>query len=372
MADLFKDLYNENFFDAFAGTLEKVIPDFNRKAFLAEVHINEWQFMEFKNRMHHVANVLKYLLSDNYKESLEQLTKIIFDLKANCIADKVKYPDLLFMLIPDYIEHNGLDEFELSVDAFKAITPFTSCEFAVRPFIIKYQDRMFEKLLEWTKHKNEHVRRLASEGCRPRLPWAMALPHLKIDPSPIFPVLENLKSDPSEYVRRSVANNLNDISKDHPQTVIDIAKQWKGNSQETNWIIKHACRTLLKAGDQEVMRLFGFATPVDMEINNLNLTKNFILVGNHLEFGFELINHSSKNEKIRLEYAIYYLRQNGSHSKKIFKISEKEYPAKSRAKISRRHLFKPMSSRKLYPGEHVLSLIINGREMEERTFELRG
>ena len=371
MADLFKNLYNKNFFDAFTESIQNVIPSFNRKTFLTEVHTEKWKSMEFKQRMHHVAMVLNNHLSQYFRESIQQLKDIISDLRLNGIADKVKYPELVFMLIPDYIEHAGLDEFDISIDAFEHITTFTSCEFAVRPFILKYQEKMFYKIMEWTQHENEHVRRLASEGCRPRLPWAMALPYLKIDPSPIFPVLENLKSDPSEYVRRSVANNLNDISKDHPQTIIDIAKQWHGKSEETNWIVKHACRTLLKAGDQEVMQLFGFAPPEEVEIRNLELLTDTISLGSYLEFNFELINHFSKQEKIRLEYAIYYLRQNGSHSKKVFKISEKDYPAKSTTQISRRQLFKPMTSRALYPGEHLVSIIINGHEVEERSFMLK-
>jgi 3-methyladenine DNA glycosylase AlkC len=153
---------------------------------------------------------------------------------------------LVYIFLPDYIEQYGLEDFESSVKAIENVTRFVSCEFAVRPFILKYGGTMMKKMRTWSLHKSYHVRRLSSEGSRPRLPWAISIPELKKDPSPILPILENLKNDPSEWVRRSVANNLNDIAKDHPGLVIELARKWKGISRETDAIIKHGSRTLLK------------------------------------------------------------------------------------------------------------------------------
>jgi 3-methyladenine DNA glycosylase AlkC len=371
MAELFKNLYSKQFFEVFTEALEIGVEDFNSTQFLAQVYTDDWEEFELKQRMFHVSEILAGYLSDDYAESLEQIIQLIETLKVNKVEERIKYPDLVFMLIPHYIESYGLNDFKRSVDAMEKITSFTTCEFAVRPFIIKYEDKMMAEMLKWARSANHHVRRLASEGCRSRLPWGIARDY-KFDPSPVLPILEVLKNDSSEYVRKSVANNLNDISKDNPQITIDIAKKWRGQTKETDWIIKHACRTLLKAGNQEMMQLFGFGSIDKIEIRNFSLENDIVRIGEYLEFSFELLNHSEKSELIRLEYAIYFLKKNGTHTKKVFKISEKNYQPHLTTNITRRQSFKVVSTRKFHLGEHLISLIINGVEVEESSFELRG
>ena len=371
MADLFKNLYSKQFFNVFTEALEIVIKDFDKTRFLNQIYASEWEELELKQRMFHISETLAQYLSDKYTESIEQLHKIIATLKSIGVNKRVKYPDLVFMLIPHYIETYGLNDFDTSVKAIKKITSFTTCEFAVRPFIIKYGDKMMQEHLRWAHDEDEHVRRLASEGCRSRLPWGMAIRDFKFDPSPVIPILEVLKDDPSEYVRKSVANNLNDISKDNPQVTIDIVKRWKGHSKETDWIVKHASRTLLKAGNQEMMQLFGYGSIDNIEIQNFEIKTNPVRVGESLEFIFDINNQSASNELIRLEYAIYFLKKNGTHTKKVFKISEKNYAPHSTININRKQSFKPVSTRKYHMGEHLVSIIINGVEVEEGSFELK-
>ncbi|WP_289054096.1 DNA alkylation repair protein [Carboxylicivirga marina] len=371
MAELFKNLYSKAFFEVFTEALEMVIDNFDKKAFLIQIYNDEWDDLELKQRMHHITSILTPYLSNNYPKSIEQLLQLIDSLKSIGVSERLKYPDLVFLVFPNYIERHGLSDYDTSVAAIKKITSFSTCEFAVRPFIIKYGDKMMAELLKWTQDENHHVRRLATEGCRSRLPWGMAIREFKIDPSPIMPILEALKNDPSEYVRKSVANNLNDISKDNPQVTIDIVKRWKGASKETDWIVKHASRTLLKAGNQELMQVFGFGSIDNIEITNFNVKKDIIRVGEALEFQFSLTNHSAKNELIRLEYGIYYLKQNDTHTKKVFKISERNYEAGSTSSIKKLQSFKLVSTRKYHMGEHLVSLIVNGIEVEESSFELR-
>ena len=230
---------------------------------------------------------------------------------------------------------------------------------------------MMQQMLVWSKHEHWGVRRLASEGCRPRLPWAMALPNLKENPAPIIPILENLKNDPARFVRLSVANNLNDIAKDNPQTVIDLVKRWQGESKEVDWIIKHGSRTLLKQGNPEMMELFGFnSTAKSIRIENFQISIPEVKVGDSLEFSFNLLNKSNKRTKIRLEYGIYYQKANGTLTKKVHKISEKEYTENSTTQITRKHSFRVVTTRKLHPGLHQVAVIINGNEFEKYDFEL--
>jgi 3-methyladenine DNA glycosylase AlkC len=353
---LLKDLYNKPFYNKIAASFTKTIPAFKRPTFIKQIFSAEFETMELKERMKHTAKVLHNFLPENYADTVNLFIKIIAGLKKDGFRDG----GLEFMFFPDYIETFGINDYKNSVKAFEFITVFISCEFAVRPFILKYEEKMIAQMLAWSSHKNAAVRRLSSEGSRPRLPWAMALPFLKKNPAPILPILENLKNDPSESVRRSVANSLNDIAKDHPDIVIKIAGKWKGHSKETDAIIKHGSRTLLKQGHTEILKHY------DLQSTHLKLTAFKILtpkvkIGESLSFTFSFINEHSKAQTVRLEYAVHYKRANG-HARKVFKISERSYPAGEKVNVSRNQSFKLITTRAFYPGEQQLSIIINGEE----------
>jgi 3-methyladenine DNA glycosylase AlkC len=370
MAEALKNLFNQRFFEVFTDHMTQITNGFDKEKFLKEIYSPEWDKLELKERMRHITLVIKPYLEEDYKDNIQQILKLTELFQNDKRLKEIKYGALGCIFLPDFIEMYGQKHLELSCKAMERITQFISCEFAIRPFIIQYEEEMIEQLKLWSNHENEHVRRLASEGCRPRLPWAMALPAFKKDPTPILPILDTLKSDSSEYVRRSVANNLNDISKDHPQKVIELAKAWKGESPEVDWVIKHACRTLLKDGNKDVMQIFGFGSIEDIGIENFQIIKKTVKMGGDVKFSFDLHNHSEKAEKVRLEYGVYYMKKNGSLSRKVFKISEKLYEPKSISKIEKKQSFKLITTRKFYAGEHMISIIVNGEEVEERTFEL--
>jgi len=368
MAELLKNIYNQGFFNEFSKTIQQVIPDFDKTSFLNQIYDDEWEQRELKQRMRHIVLTLKSQLPENYDKLIKTVLKIIQQLQRNEVSEA----GFEWMFLPEFVELYGLDDYKVSIHAFERITQFTSCEFAVRPFIIKYPKQMLSQLLLWSKHKHAMVRRLSSEGCRPRLPWAMAIPALKENPRPIIPILEILKSDVSESVRRSVANNLNDISKDNRDTVITLVKKWKGKTKETDWLVKHASRTLLKQGNTEVMKIFGFGSLENIQIDNFQIEAPKVKIGEALLFTFQLTNMGSSNSKMRLEYGLYYQKANGSLAKKVFTISEKEYRANSITTIQRKQPFKVITTRKLHLGLHQLSLIINGKEFEKLDFELIG
>jgi len=370
MAELFKNIYNPHFFNAFTTLFKEVVPTFNTKDFLNNFFDEQWENMELKQRMRHTTNTLHQHLSGDFKKDITNILDFIALWKEREIAVSAN-DGLAFMFLPDYIEQYGIEHYDIAMKATEIVTIFTSCEFSIRPFIIKYPKKSMVQMLQWALHSNLHVRRLASEGSRPRLPWAMALPFLKKDPTPILPILEKLKTDPSEYVRRSVANNLNDIAKDNPEVVIKIAKQWKGTSKETDWVVKHACRTLLKQGNQELMELFGFGKVDKIKLSKFKVSTPIVTIGEHLDFSFNLTNTNKNSSKIRLEYGIYYQKANGSLTKKVFKISEKEYPANSNTIITRKQSFKVITTRKFHQGKHKVSIIINGKEFDTIDFKLK-
>lgn len=350
--------FTKNSVAAFADALKKFYPKFDKKKFIKLVFDNNFEKIELLAKMHHVTECLKPALPVSYKKALGILIKA---------APKLKGFEAI--CLPDYVEKYGLDFWDESLNALVVFTKYSSSEFAIRPFIIRNKTKAMGYMKKLAKDKNKNVRRFASEGCRPRLPWAMALPNLKKDPSLIFPILELLKNDESEFVRRSVANNLNDISKDHPNLILNLCKKWFGETEETDWIVKHACRTLLKSGNSDAMRLFGFGDPKNITVRKLTLNKKKIKIGQKIEFTYTLNVGGKKKSKIRLEYTVTFAKANNKFSKKVFKISEKSYDP-GEYNLSKKHSFANLSTRKHYPGQHQIAIIVNGVEKSEINLSL--
>lgn len=357
MAEPLKNLYNRERLEEMARLVSKEYANFNTDSFLSLLDKPEWPDLELKDRMHYIAKELYTHLEGSYKERVELL-----------YAVASQGEGFLNMVYPDIVEMYGIDEYDTSVEALEHFTKFSSSEFAVRPFLIKYP-RMIQEMEKWSKSNNEHVRRLASEGCRPRLPWAIALPEYKKDPSHILPILENLQDDESEYVRRSVANNLNDISKDNPEVTIEIAQRWYGQTKEKDKLVKHACRSLLKAGDPRILPLFGYENPDHITINDLFFPDS-VCWGGQLTISFTLLS-SDDLGLVRIELAMYFLRKNGSYSRKVFKVSESEMTKKVK-EVSTGFSFKKITTRSYYSGEQQFAIVLNGKEMEKQSIVLEG
>lgn len=367
MSNLLKDIYSPAFFDRFADILAPLVPGFNKEQLLKNIFTDAFSGMELKQRMKHTTAVLHQILPADYPRAIEVITRLVDQLR----TEKFGEYSLVFMFLPDYIETYGLDYYGPSVQALELVTQFITCEFAVRPFIIRYPQQMMLQMEQWALHKNHHVRRLATEGCRPRLPWAMALPALKKDPAAILPVLELLKNDPEEWVRRSVANNLNDIAKDNPDVVLAIAAKWKGISKEVDATIKHGCRTLLKQGHPEILRFYGLDGS-KLVVSDFTVITPEVSMGDHLSFSFSVSNTAAVPQTLRLEYAIYYLKQNGQLSRKVFKISERSFGPGEQLHIRRRQSFKLITTRKFYEGVHAVAPVLNGQEHGQLAFTLRS
>ena len=365
MATPLKDLYSSEFYELFSDILSHTLPTFDKEKYLNLIFDQEWEQKELKQRIHHNALVLNHFLPNDFKDACNSLKIIIEEIYTR----KIEGMRLEFMFFPEYIEIFGLQHFDTSTEAIEFITQFTSCEFTVRPFLIKYENKMEAKMLEWAKHENFKVRRLATEGIRPRLPWAMALPKYKKDPSVVIGLLETLKNDESDWVRLSVANNLNDISKDSPKAFLATINTWKSLSLETDKLIKHASRTLLKAGHSEILNFYGYNTK-GVELSDFKINNHKIEIGNALEFSFLIENKNQSPKTIRIEYALYFLKKNGEYGRKVFKISERSYNENEGRIVVRRHSFKLISTRNYNSGAHQVAIIINGKEFSPLEFDL--
>jgi 3-methyladenine DNA glycosylase AlkC len=357
MAEPLKNMYSKAFVEQLAHQTQLVYTAFNSKKFINAVINTSWEEKELKQRTRHIVITLNDYLPLTYTEQIEILSKVAPNFKG--------YPAVLF---PDFVEVFGLNHYNTSIQALENFTQYSTSEFAVRPFIIKHPQKMLVQHLKWAKHKNHHVRRLASEGIRPRLPWAMALPDFKKNPTDILPILETLKQDESEYVRRSVANCLNDISKDHPNVVLNIVNQWKGLSKETDWIIKHASRGLLKQGHMEALSSFGLKHNIKANVTELNLSKSKLAIGDRFTFKFDVELLEKTTEQVRIEYRIYFVKATGKTSGKIFQIGTYDMKPKQRLSFTKQHAFADLTTRKHYAGKHNIAIVINGKEMSEHEF----
>lgn len=359
MAKLLKNLYDENYINILSNNIINNYANFDKNSFIASVFDENWCKKELKQRMRHISKTLHRFLPSRYEESISILKNTFFLMNTQYSLEN--------MIFQDFVEVYGLEYFKTSMDALESFTINSSSEFAIRQFILRYPDETIGKMELWARDNNEHIRRLSCEGCRPRLPWAVALPKYKENPEDILDILEILKDDESLYVRKSVANNLNDISKDNPQILKDITKKWIGANQNRDWILKHGCRTLLKNGDKDILEIFGFKAHKDILIDDFVLD-NKVKMGEKLQFSFRVVSTENLG-KLRVEYAIYFLRQNNKYSKKVFKISEGIYHQKSK-NISKYYSFKPISTRKYYTGVHKLAIIVNGISLEEKEFTI--
>lgn len=348
MPEPLKNAYNQPYIERLAQSIQQIWPMFDGSRFTAMVLDDAWETRELKARMKHITASMGACIPLSFTESVDILLK-----------SAERFGGFEGMFFPDYIEQFGADHWDVSVNALEVLTQYSSSEFAVRPMIIKAPEKMMGTMLAWASHENYHVRRLASEGCRPRLPWAMALPQFKKDPDLILPILEQLKQDESDYVRRSVANNLNDIAKDNPDVVIAWCKARKGQHPHTDWIIKHGCRTLLKQAHPEVMAMFGYRTAASVSVTDLMIQNDKLTMGDDLGFGFCVSSSQGALSKLRIEYIIDYVKANGRCSSKVFKVSESDYRQRE-ISFTRKHSFRQMTTRKHYPGEHALSIRING------------
>jgi len=358
MAGELKAEISKDFVTGLADGLGKITTDFAVDQFVQSVLDSSWETLELKARIHHVAHQLGVFLPNHYPDAIEVLKTI-----------SGEHGGLQSLIFPDFVEQFGLEYWDESMCALAEFTSLSSSEFAVRPFIRLDEGTMMAQMLAWADSDNFHIRRLASEGCRSRLPWASPLRRFIADPEPVLPILEKLKDDPEIFVRRSVANNLNDISKDHPALALELSARWIGESEEVDWVVKHGLRTLLKQGDTKALQLFGYGSPSNVSINSLNFSGAQPLIGASTYFEFDLFLSGKEAQKLRIEYEMFFLKANGSLSRKVFQIRESAFEP-GKYSMAKKHSFRQMTTRKHYPGRHELAVCVNGQELARVSFDL--
>jgi 3-methyladenine DNA glycosylase AlkC len=267
------------------------------------------------------------------------------------------------MMLPcgNFVARSGIGMPHIALPLLAGLTPRWSSEGPLRPFIERHPSVTYEYLHRWTADPDEHVRRLVSEGTRPRLPWARQLRTLVADPGPNLPFLDRLVTDQSAYVRRSVANHLNDISKDHPDIALDLARQWLPRGEGAAWVVRHGLRTLVKRGDAMALDLLGAAPDATIRLTDLRVDRDRLAIGEAVEFRFTLELEGASPVDAVIDYRIGYVGADGVRRPKVFKLTRRRLEPAQTTTIARQHRFAHVSIRRIRPGRHTIDVQVNGR-----------
>ncbi len=361
---LLKDtLFNKKTVTLLANCIAEVYPAFDNIQFVSRA-IKAFPDLELKERMRYLRELIENSIDAPYPETLEVLNQSLDTLPDDTEA-------FVFGAYQDYIMVNGCTEehLDLSLSYIGAFTPYFSGEFAIRTFINTYPKETFEYFKKWSLSDDVHKRRLASEGLRPKLPWSIGI---TFDYTKGIEILDNLYTDESRYVTRSVANHLNDISKIDATLVVDTLERWKATNKqdekEMAYIINHSLRTLIKKGHSETLEFLGYPTKPNISVQNTRIESKALKLDDYLVFSFDIESHDALS--LMVDYTINYPMAKGKRSDKVFKIKKLSLQEGERVHIDKRHQFKQMTTKRLYSGTYHLSLKINGSHYEIGSFEL--
>ncbi|XOK13637.1 DNA alkylation repair protein [Agrobacterium tumefaciens] len=354
-----KEIFNREKLRHIADQTRAVHPQFDISAFMALATEN-LEALGIMQRMRQVATSLHATLPGDYARNIEILTAAAPGI-GNGFAS---------ISLPEYVALYGLDDFDLSMEALHYFTRFGSSEFAIRHFLQRDMARTLAVMETWSRHENEHVRRLASEGCRPRLPWSFQLKPLIDDPSPVTGILEAMKADEALYVRKSVANHLNDITKDNPAFVLALIDAWPKENPHTRWITRQALRTLIKKGDAAALAHLGAHEEAEIALAAFQVTPDKVALGNPVRISASFTSTAKRPQKLVIDYAVHYVKKSGDASAKVFKWKEIELQPGETCALSITRAIRDFTTRKHYPGLHRVDLMINGKLVAESAFEL--
>ncbi|MBR7198138.1 DNA alkylation repair protein [Pseudomonas sp. 14A] len=358
-APALKEIFNAERLQHIADEMSAVYPAFKAKAFLAHANhgLTEMSVMQ---RMARVAESLHAVLPLKYEDTLDVLRELAPRLNSGFVS----------MCLPHYVASYGGHAFDTSMDALKYFTTFGSSEFAIRHFLRSDLERSLEKMHDWTRDENHHVRRLASEGSRPRLPWSFRLEAVQANPQLAAGILDRLKADESLYVRKSVANHLNDVTKVHPGWVLDTVEGWSLNNKHTAWIAKHALRSLIKQGDVRALTVIGAGAKAEVELLDVRVEPAVVRLGEAITLSFVVKSTVAHEQRLVIDYAIDYVKANGGVSGKVFKLKTLGLAGFGTEVVRRNQVIKDFTTRKHFAGRHGVQVMVNGEVLGSAAFEV--
>ncbi len=358
-APALKEIFNAQRLQHIADEMSAVYPAFKAKAFLkhAQEGLAELSVMQ---RMARVSESLHAVLPLDYEDSLHVLRELAPRLNSGFVS----------MSLPHYVASYGAHAFDTSMDALKYFTTFGSSEFAIRYFLRSDLERSLERMHDWTRDDNHHVRRLASEGSRPRLPWSFRLEAMQANPKLAAGILDRLRADESLYVRKSVANHLNDVTKVHPEWVLDTIEGWPLENKHTAWIAKHALRSLIKQGDVRALTVIGAGAKAEVELLDVKVEPAVVRLGEPITLSLTVKSMVAHEQRLVIDYAIEYVKANGGVSKKVFKLKTLGLVGFRTEVVRRNQVIKDFTTRKHFAGRHGVQVMVNGEVLGGAAFEV--
>ena len=354
-----KEIFNERRFRDMALDVKAVYPSFDTRRFL-KISLAGLDDLTLMQRLRRMTQALHATLPADYRQALEVL---------RALAQRIE-KGFATLVLPDYVGQYGLDDFDVSMDALKTFTVLGSSEFAVREFLRKDLKRALAIMKVWSRDDSEDVRRLASEGSRPRLPWSFRLDAILADPSLAAPILENLRSDPSLYVRKSVANHLNDVTKSHPEWVLDRLATWPIENAHTAWIAKRALRSLIKAGNGRALAVIGAGGVPDVKLSKFAVTPRQVALGERVTLSFDLASRCPESQRLVIDYRMHYVKKSGVTAAKVFKLKELTLDGGQKVAIERTQNIRDFTTRVHYAGRHDVEILVNGVCLAKGYFDL--
>lgn len=370
MAALLKNFFSPSLVRRLAADIARVHPSFPEQAFV-EHACSGLDVLELLDRGKHIAHALEVYLPKSYPEAVKVLLNSLGPKHATDELVGVGMAPFFYLPHTFFVAERGLEHFDLSMRAQYELTKRFSAEFSIRPYIERYPERTLAVLRQWAKDKNAHVRRLVSEGTRLRLPWAARVPWLDANPKCVLELLELLKNDASTLVRRSVANNLNDIGKVRPDLLIRTCAAWlKGASPERRRLIEHALRSAVKRGDANALKLLGYGKKASVSIESVQFDPPQVAIGERVSMSFALINKLSESQDLLVNVAVYFVKARGNAAAKVFKIKRIALAPREKVKLQTTFSLAVHTTRVPRPGIHAVDIIVNGQTQRAGSFKV--
>ncbi len=353
-----RDLFDASLVRELASEFARADPAFDAAGFVA-LGIDGLDRLELTQRARHLADAMRRCLPQPFSRAAETIIASLGP-EVPPTGENGLSP-LRYMPHVYFVEKYGIEDFETAMRAQYELTKRFSAEFSIRAFLVRYPEATYARLLEWSQDDNAHVRRLVSEGTRPRLPWAPRLTAFQEDPRPVVKLLELLKDDPERYVQRSVANNLNDISKDHPEAAAAVCRRWSAGAPSGRaWIVRHALRSLVKNGHREALAILGTGAPPEVAVGEVTIEPATVQIGGTLRFSVGIASTGGTDQALMIDYAVHFVKAFGRTRPKVFKLRRITLRPSATAVLGATISFKDMTTRRHYPGRHRIELLING------------
>lgn len=370
MAATLKSFFDADVVRRIAAMVSAAWPPFPAAAFEADA-VRGLEGLELLARGEHIGRALRAHLPGDVGEALAILTGSLGPELGDGDAAGAGLAPFLYLPHVAFVRAHGLAAYDAAMEAQHALTRRFSAEWSIRPFLEAEPERTLAVLRRWARDPSEHVRRLVSEGTRPRLPWAPRLRRFVEDPRPALALLELLKDDPSSYVRRSVANHLNDVGKDHPALLLEVARRWlRGAGPERRRLVAHALRSLARRGDPEALALLGHGARPRVALRDVRITPARVPIGGAVRFEATVASRARTGQALAVNLAVHFVKARGEARPKRFKLRALALPPGGEARVGRTVSLAQLSTRRHHPGLHRVELVLNGVAYAAGAFEV--